>query len=88
MALDDYTSEIFHASHSRYNTRMSAYEIDLSFRKSVYCRKTLSYLGTKTSNSLPAQIKLRKNVNTLNMTSRICFSNKLQKRDDSIFIYY
>ena len=41
----DYTSEIFHPSHSRHNTRMSTYKLDLPFRKSVYGQKTLSYLG-------------------------------------------
>ena len=62
----DYTSEIFHPSHSRHNTRMSTYKLDLPFRKSVYGQKTLSYLGPKTWNSLPAQIKLCKNVNSFN----------------------
>ena len=27
----DYTSEIFHPSHSRHNTRMSTYKLDLPF---------------------------------------------------------
>ena len=40
MALD-YTSEIFHPSHNRHNARMSTYQLDLPFRKSVYGQKTL-----------------------------------------------
>ena len=43
----DYTSEIFHPSQSRYNTRMSTYKIDLRFRRSVYGKKALPYLGPK-----------------------------------------
>ena len=46
----DYTSEIIHPSHSRHNTRMSTYKIDVPFCKSVYGQKTLSYLGPKTWN--------------------------------------
>ena len=84
----DYTSESFHPSHSTYNTRMSTYEIDLPFRKNVYGKKTLSYLGPKTWNSFPAQIKLRKNVNTFKHDIKNMFFKRLQKRDDSIFIYY
>ena len=44
----DYTSEIFHPSHSRHNTRMSTYKLDLPFHKNVHGQKTLSYLGPKT----------------------------------------
>ena len=70
----DYTSEIFHPSHSRHNTRMFTYKLDLPFRKSVYGQKTLSYLGPKTWNSLQAQIKLCKNVNSFKQISRTCIS--------------
>ena len=85
----DYTSEIFHPSHSRHNTRMSIYKIDLPlFSKNVYGQKTLSYLGPKTWNSLPAQTKLCKNVKTFKHDIKNLFFNKLQKRDNRIFIYY
>ena len=84
----DYTSEIFHPSHSRHNTRMYTYKLDLPFRKSVYSQKTLSYLGPKTWNSLPAQIKLCKNVNSFKHDIRNLYFKRLQKSDDSIFMYY
>ena len=84
----DYTSEIFHPSHSRHNTRMSTYKLDLPFRKSVYGQKTLSYLGPKTWNSLPAQIKLCKNVNSFKHDIKNLYFKRLQKSDDSIFMYY
>ena len=84
----DYTSEIFHPSHSRHNTRMSTYKLDLLFRKSVYGQKTLSYLGPKTWNSLPAQIKLCKNVNSFKYDIKNLYFKRLQKSDDSIFMYY
>ena len=87
MALDN-TSEIFHPSHGRYNTRMSTYKIDLPFRKSVCGKRTLSYFGPKTWNSLPAQIKLRKNMNIFKHDIKNLFFKRLQKSDDSIFIYY
>ena len=60
----EYTSEIFHPFHRRHNTRASTLMLDLPFRKSCSGQKTLSYLGPKTWNTLPAEIKLRKNVNT------------------------
>ena len=84
----DYTSEIFHPSHSRHNTRMSTYKLDLPFRKSVYCQKALSYLGPKTWNSLPAQIKLCKNVNSFKHDIKNLYFKRQQKSDDSIFMYY
>ena len=88
MALD-YTSEIFHPSHSTHNIPMSAYiKLDLLFRKSVYGKKTLSYIGPKTWNSLPAQIKLCKNVNTFKHDIKNLFFKRLQKSDNSIFTYY
>ena len=87
MALDC-TSEIFHPSHSRHNTRMSTYKLDLPFRKSVYGQKTLSYLGPNTLNSLPAQIKLCKNVNSFKHDIKNLYFKRLQKSDDSIFMYY
>ena len=76
----DYTSKVFHPSHSRHNARMSTYEIDLPFRKTVYGQKTLSYLGPKTWNSLPAQIKLRKNVNTFKHNTKNLFSKSCKER--------
>ena len=84
----DYTSEIFHPSHSRHNTRMSTYKLDLPFRKNVHGQKTLSYLGPKTWNSLPAQIKLCKNVNNFKHDIKNRYFKRLQKSDDSIFMYY
>ena len=84
----DYTSEIFHPSHSGHSTRMSTYKLDLLFRKSVYGQKTLSYLGPKTWNSLPAQIKLCKNVNSFKHDIKNLYFKRLQKSDDSIFMYY
>ena len=84
----DYTSEIFHPSHSRHNTRMSTYKLDLPFRKNVHGQKTLSYLGPKTWNSLPAQIKLCKNVNSFKHDIKNLYFKRLQKSDDSIFMYY
>ena len=84
----DYTSEIFYPSHSRYNTCLSTYKIDLPFCKSIYGQKTLSYLGPKIWNSLPAQIKLCKNVNTFKHDIKNLFFKRLQKKDNSILIYY
>ena len=43
----DYTSEIFHPSHSRHNTRMSTYKLDLPFCKSVYGKKLCLILVQK-----------------------------------------
>ena len=84
----DYTSEIFHPSHSRHNTRMSTYKLDLPFRKNVHGQKTLSHLGPKTWNSLPDQIKLCKNVNSFKHDIKNLYFKRLQKSDDSIFMYY
>ena len=83
----EYTSEIFHPSHHRHNTCTSMLMLDLPFRKSCFGQKTLSYLGPKTWNTLPAEIKLRKNVNTFKHDIKKLFFEKLQKDTDDIFIY-
>ena len=59
-----YTAEIFHPSSSIHNTHRATQKLDLPFPKSCIGQKTLSYVGPKTWNNLPAQIKLSKNVNT------------------------
>ena len=49
-----YMSDIFHPSHSQYNTHMATLKLDLPFRQSCLGQKTISYLGPKTWNNLPA----------------------------------
>ena len=51
-----YTAEIFHSSSSVHNTRRATQKLDLPFRKSCIGQKTLSYIGPRTWNNLPAQI--------------------------------
>ena len=84
----EYTLEIFHPSHRRHKTCASMLMLDLPFRKSCSSQKALSYLGPKTWNTLPAKIKLWKNVNTFKHDIKKLFFEKLQKDTDDIFIYY
>ena len=81
-------SEIFHPSHSRYNTRMAILKLDLPFRQSCLGQKTISYLGPKTWNNLPAEIKLRRCVNTCKHHIKKLFFDKLKKQSDDIFFCY
>ena len=83
-----YTAEIFHPSSSVHNTRRATQKLDLPFRKSCIGQKTLSYIGPKTWNNLPAQIKLSKNVNTFKHDIKKSFFDDLQKQNDDIFFYY
>ena len=62
--------------------------VTLNFRKSCIGQKTLSYIGPKTWNNLPAQIKLSKNVNTFKHDIKKSFFDDLQKQNDDIFFYY
>ena len=55
-----YMWEIFHPSHSRYNTHMATLKLDLPFQHSCSGQKTISYLGPKTWNNLAAETKLRR----------------------------
>ena len=57
-------------------------------------QKTLSYLEPRKLNDLPAQIKLRKNVNTFKHDIKKLYFEKLQKENDTtnqndllVFIY-
>ena len=74
-----YMSEIFHPSHSRYNTRMAKLKLDLPLRQSCLGQKTISYLGPKTWNNLAAEIKLRRSVNTFKHVIKRLFFDKLKK---------
>ena len=83
-----YTAEIFHPSSSVHNTRRATQKLDLPFRKSCIGQKTLSYIGPKTWNNLPAQIKLSKSVNTFKHNIKKSFFDDLQKQNDDIFFHY
>ena len=83
-----YTAEIFHPSSSVHNTRRATRKLDLPFRKSCIGQKTLSYIGPKIWNNLPAQIKLSKSVNTFKHDIKKSFFDDLQKQNDDIFFYY
>ena len=73
---------------SVHNTRRATQKLDLPFRKSCIGQKTLSYIGPKTWNNLPAQIKLNKSVNTFKHNIKKSFFDDLQKQNDDIFFYY
>ena len=62
--------------------------LDVPFRKYCSGQKTLSYLGQRAWNTLPAQIKLRKSVNTFKHDIKKLVLDKLQKDTDDMFIYY
>ena len=83
-----YMSEIFHPSHSRYNTRMATLKLNLPFRQSCLGQKTISYLGPNTWNNLAAETKLRRSVNTFKHDIKKLFFEKLKKQNDDIFFYY
>ena len=83
-----YTAEIFHPSSSVHNICRATQKLDLPFRKSCIGQKTLSYIGPKTWNNLPAQIKLSKIVNTFKHNIKKSFFDDLQKQNDDIFFYY
>ena len=83
-----YMSEIFHPSHSRYNTHMATPKLDLPFRQSCPGQKTISYLGPNTWNNLAAETKLRRSVNTFKHDIKKLFFDKLKKQNDDIFFYY
>ena len=83
-----YTAEIFHPSSSVHNTRRTTQKLDLPFRKTCIGQKTLSYIGPKIWDNLPAQIKLSKSVNTFKHDIKKSFFDDLQKQNDDIFFYY
>ena len=62
--------------------------LDVPFQKYCSGQKTLSYLGPRTWNTLPAQIKLRRSVNKFKHDIKKLFFDKLQKVTDDMFIYY
>ena len=84
----EYTSEVFCPSYRRHNTRASTLMLDVPFRKYCSDQNTLSYLRLRTWNTLPAQIILRRSVNTFKHDIKKSFFDILQKDTDDLFIYY
>ena len=79
-------SEIFHEKLTPpYNARMATLKLDLPFRPCCLGQKTISYLGPKTCNNLPAEIKYEDTSTPLNTTLRNCFSMNYKKQNDNIF---
>ena len=83
-----YTSEIFSQLNHGHNTRNSSCKLQLPYRSSNYGQKALSYLGPKLWNSLPSHIKLSANINTFKHNIKKVFFEKLQKKEDNIYVYY
>ena len=83
-----YISEIFKPFSHGYSTRRSDFKLQLPFRSSNYGQKSLSFLGPKLWNNLPAQIKSNTNLNTFKHGIKRRFFNELQKKEDNIYIYY
>ena len=75
-------------SSSVHNTRRAMQKLDLPFQKSCIGQKTLFYIGPKTWNNLPAQLKLSKSVNTFKHNIKKSFFDDLPKQNDDIFFYY
>ena len=84
----EYTSEVFRPSYRRHNTRVSTLTLDVPFWKYCSGQKTLSYLGPRKWNTLPAQIKFRRSVNTFKHDIKKLLFDKLQKDTDDVFVYY
>ena len=75
----EYTPQFSFAHLTADTIRASMLVLDVPFWKYCSGQKTLSYLGPITCNTLPAQIKLRGSINTLNMILRNYFSTNSKR---------
>ena len=84
----EYVSELYQPIHHGYNTRMSKCKLQLQYRNSNYGQKTISFLGPRLWNKLPAAVKSSANVNTFKHEIENLFLSQLQKKENDIFTYY
>ena len=83
----EYTSEVFCPSYCRHNTHTFMLMLDVPFWKYFSGQKTPSYLRPRTWNTLPAQIRLGRSINTFKHDIKKLFFDKLQKDTYDMFIY-
>ena len=83
-----YLSEIFHPIGQRQYTRRSKFKLNLPQRVSNKGQKGLSYLGPRTWNRLPSEIKSVGSVNTFKHDIKKMFFKDLKKREDDVYVYY
>ena len=83
-----YFSEIYHPLEQRQHTRRSKHKLYLPQRTSNIGQKGISYLGPRTWNKLPSEIKSVGTVNTFKHDIKTKFFEELKKREDDIYVYY
>ena len=83
-----YFSEIYHPFDQRQNTRRSKFKLHLPQRTSNKGQKGISYLGPRTWNRLPSEIKSVGSVNTFKHGIKQMFFKDLKKKDDDVYLYY
>ena len=65
---------------------MPTWELEFPFRESNTGQKYLSYLGPKTWNSLPSELKSIDNISTFKHKIKENFSQNIQKEEDHIYV--
>ena len=83
-----YTSELYQPFNHSHNTRRSNCRLQLPYRTTSYGHKTLSFLGPKLCNNLPAELKSSSNINKFKHNIKKLFFKELQKKEDSVYFYY
>ena len=83
-----YFSEIYNRFDQRQNTRSSKLKLHLPQRNSNKGQKGISYLGPRTWNRLPPEIKSVGSINTFKHDIKKMFFGDLKKREDDVYIYY
>ena len=83
-----YMSEMFLPVGQSRITRRSKNKLNQPFRKSNIGQNCLTYLGPKTWNNQPSELKSAKNIDSFKHKVKDKFFNDLQSQDDSPYMYY
>ena len=82
------SAEIFHSANQGGSTQSSMFKLELPSQKSILGQKCISYFGLRIWNSLPSDLKLVNNSNTIKHKIKETFFLNLQKEEDDIYIFY
>ena len=83
-----YYDEMYYPAVRAQNTRFSFQKLILPYRCTNRGLRTLGYLGPRLWNGLNSDLKLSSNVNNFKHKVKDSFFARLQKEEDSPYIYY
>ena len=83
-----YMSDIYSLVENPRTTRRSEYKMEKPFKLTNMGQSSISYIGPKVWNTLPAECKLEDNLNKFKHKIKDQFFKNIQRETDDIYLYY